>query len=109
MLNTYLHYTNILDISSLFLSFYFDSNRPKGFDEKEIENIVTSPTFQAYDVSKIGLSALTRIQQRHFAKDLRPGIIVNSVHPGFVSTDMTKHFGGINIEEGLIQLFSVRL
>ena len=86
-----------------------NSNRPKVFDEKDIENIVTSPVFQAYDVSKIGLSALTRIQQRHFDQDLRPGIMVNSVHPGFVNTDMTKHFGGIPIEEGLIQLFSVRL
>jgi len=34
-----------------------------------------------YDVSEIGFSALSRIQQRHFDQDFRPGIIVKSVYP----------------------------
>ena len=33
-------------------------------------------------VSKIGLSALSRIQQRELAKDNRKDIVVNHVHPG---------------------------
>ena len=55
----------------------------------------------AYNVSKVGVSALTRIQQREL--DLsRPGedIVVNSVHPGYVDTDMTSHKGHLTIERG---------
>ena len=51
-------------------------------------------------MSKIGLSALTRIQQRQFDKDIREDLIVNSVHPGWVDTDMTSHKGPLKIEEG---------
>lgn len=55
----------------------------------------------AYAVSKIGVSALTIIQQREFFKDkTRDDIIVNSVHPGFVKTDMSSHKGPMSIEEG---------
>lgn len=52
-------------------------------------------------MSKVGLNALTRIQQRYFDQDPRPDLIVNSVHPGYVDTDMTKHLGGVPIEQGL--------
>lgn len=44
----------------------------------------------AYVVSKVGVTALTKIQQRQFEKDTRPDLVVNAVHPGFVETDMTK-------------------
>ncbi|XKL67721.1 hypothetical protein PGB90_003212 [Kerria lacca] len=56
---------------------------------------------RAYSVSKVGVSALTRIQQREFSQDTnRPDIIVNSVHPGYVDTDMTSHKGVLTIEQG---------
>lgn len=42
-----------------------------------------------YIVSKISLSALTRIQQKQVGR----GISINSLHPGFVQTDMTKNVG----------------
>ena len=45
-----------------------------------------------YGVSKVGVSALTRIQQRQFDQDSsREDIIINHVHPGIVDTDMTSH------------------
>ncbi|GJQ79311.1 hypothetical protein Trydic_g16178 [Trypoxylus dichotomus] len=55
----------------------------------------------AYVVSKVGVSALTRIQQK-MLDDERPSrnIYVNSVHPGYVDTDMTGHKGTLTIEEG---------
>ncbi|XP_046392020.1 carbonyl reductase [NADPH] 3-like [Ischnura elegans] len=57
----------------------------------------------AYNASKVGLSALTRIQQRAFDADTsRPGIVVNHVHPGYVDTDMTSHKGPLTIEEGAV-------
>ncbi|KAI9562230.1 hypothetical protein GHT06_013195 [Daphnia sinensis] len=56
----------------------------------------------AYATSKIGISALTRIQQRAFDNDSRPDIIVNSVHPGYVDTDMTSHKGPLTIEQGAV-------
>lgn len=53
-----------------------------------------------YAASKIGVSALTRIQQRQFNQDPREDLIVNSVHPGWVDTDMTSHKGPLKVEEG---------
>ena len=46
-----------------------------------------------YVVSKIGWSALSRIQQRMMDEDPREDIVVNHVHPGYVDTDMTSHKG----------------
>lgn len=55
----------------------------------------------AYVVSKVGVSALSFIQQRNFDADTeRPGISVNAVHPGYVDTDMTSHKGHLTIEQG---------
>ncbi|KAF4531285.1 hypothetical protein B566_EDAN019396 [Ephemera danica] len=54
-----------------------------------------------YMASKVGISALTFIQQRAFDADVsRPDIVVNSVHPGYVDTDMTRHTGPLTIYEG---------
>ncbi|CAG0899921.1 unnamed protein product [Darwinula stevensoni] len=55
-----------------------------------------------YGVSKVGVSALTRIQQKEFDRDSRPDIIVNHVHPGYVDTDMTSHKGPLTIEQGAV-------
>jgi len=53
-----------------------------------------------YFVSKIGWSALSRIQQRMMDSDPREDIVVNHVHPGFVDTDMTSHIGPLTIDRG---------
>ncbi|KAK2702658.1 hypothetical protein QYM36_018739 [Artemia franciscana] len=53
-----------------------------------------------YVVSKVGLSALTRVQHRMFQQDPREDIVVNHVHPGYVDTDMTSHKGVLKPEEG---------
>ncbi|KAK4882200.1 hypothetical protein RN001_005519 [Aquatica leii] len=45
-----------------------------------------------YTASKVGLSALTVIQQKYFDKEIsNRNISVNSVHPGYVETDMTRY------------------
>jgi len=56
-----------------------------------------------YNVSKVGLSALTRIQQREIDAT-RPcqDILINSCHPGYVNTDMTSHQGPLSIAEGAV-------
>lgn len=55
----------------------------------------------AYAVSKVGVSALTNVQQRLFDEENEyRNIIVNSVHPGYVDTDMSNHKGVLTIEEG---------
>ncbi|XP_050053008.1 carbonyl reductase [NADPH] 1-like [Aphis gossypii] len=54
----------------------------------------------AYTVSKVAVSALTSVQQRAFDADPRADIVVNSVHPGHVDTDMTDHKGPLTIEQG---------
>ncbi|XP_041983460.1 carbonyl reductase [NADPH] 1-like [Aricia agestis] len=53
----------------------------------------------SYVVSKVGVTALTKIQQRMLAdRDIK----VNSVHPGYVDTDMTSHKGPLTIDEGAV-------
>lgn len=55
----------------------------------------------AYVVSKVGLSALTILQQKIFdSEQPNRNISANSVHPGYVDTDMTNHKGPLTIEEG---------
>jgi len=58
----------------------------------------------AYSVSKVGVSALSFIQQRAFDADPREDLVVNSVHPGYVDTDMTNHKGTLTIEQGKLQI-----
>lgn len=53
-----------------------------------------------YNMSKIGLNALTFIQQREFNNDPRPDIVINAVHPGYIGTDMTNFKGPGTPEEG---------
>lgn len=50
-------------------------------------------------MSKVGLNALTRIQQRGFDSDQRK-ITVNAATPGYVATDMTKYKGVLTVEQG---------
>ncbi|KAF5307602.1 hypothetical protein FQR65_LT06758 [Abscondita terminalis] len=67
-------------------------------NNKHIENGWGNST---YVVSKVGLSALTIIQQREFDKDPeKRNISANSVHPGYVATDMSSYKGPLTIEEG---------
>ncbi|XP_060534585.1 carbonyl reductase [NADPH] 1-like [Cylas formicarius] len=55
----------------------------------------------AYSVSKVGVSALSIIQQRMFDQEApNRNIVVNHVHPGYVDTDMTSHMGPLTIDEG---------
>jgi len=53
-----------------------------------------------YVVSKVGVSALSRIQQREMLKDPREDIVINHVHPGYVDTDMSSHKGVLTIDQG---------
>jgi len=54
-----------------------------------------------YVASKIGMSALSRIQHRELAKDTsRPDMVVNHVHPGYVDTDMSSHKGTLSVDQG---------
>ncbi|CAB3241410.1 unnamed protein product [Arctia plantaginis] len=51
----------------------------------------------SYVVSKVGVSALSNIQQRILnSREIK----VNSVHPGYVDTDMTSHTGPLTVDQG---------
>ena len=54
-----------------------------------------------YVVSKVGVSALSRIQQMQFLQDPRADIVLNHVHPGYVDTDMSSHKGPLTVQQGL--------
>lgn len=56
----------------------------------------------AYVVSKVFLSALTRIHQRQFNKDPREDLVINCCHPGYVDTDMTSHKGKLTTDQGAV-------
>lgn len=54
-----------------------------------------------YNVSKVGVSALTFVQQRLVdSEPNKKNIQVNCVHPGYVVTDMTSGTGQLTVEEG---------
>jgi len=55
-----------------------------------------------YVVSKVGLSALTRIQNREMQKSALKDVAINHVHPGYVDTDMSSHKGPLSPEEGAV-------
>ena len=44
----------------------------------------------SYFVSKMGVSALARV----LARTIGDTVVVNHVHPGYVLTDMTRHYAG---------------
>lgn len=70
-----------------FVEWYLESVKNGTFKRSDFADNGTIP---AYRVSKVALSALTMLQQ----KDLEPrGVIVNSMHPGLVSTDMSMGIG----------------
>ncbi|KAH7966952.1 hypothetical protein HPB49_020882 [Dermacentor silvarum] len=54
----------------------------------------------AYNVSKVGVTVLSFIQQREFNADPREDLVVNAVHPGYVDTDMSSHKGPLTPEQG---------
>jgi len=54
----------------------------------------------SYVVSKIGWSALSRIQQRELEEDAREDIVVNHVHPGWVATDLGGAKAALTIDRG---------
>lgn len=70
-------------------------------DAKENKTAEAGWGNSTYAVSKVGVSALTIIQQTEFDKEEpNRNISVNSVNPGYVDTDMTSHKGPLTIEEG---------
>lgn len=57
----------------------------------------------AYDMSKIALNTLTRIQQKQFDSDpSRTNIIVCAVCPGYCKTDATRGGGILSADVGEI-------
>lgn len=53
-----------------------------------------------YNMSKIGLNALTFIYQRQFNNDPRPDLVINAVHPGYIGTELTNFKGPGTMDEG---------
>jgi carbonyl reductase 1 len=61
----------------------------------------------AYSMSKVGLTALTGLQQKAFDKDPREDIVVSALCPGYVDTDMSSHKGYLTPEQGSSLLHSL--
>ncbi|KAM7301975.1 carbonyl reductase [NADPH] 1 [Ixodes scapularis] len=69
-------------------------------DSKDGVNVKNGWGQSAYNVSKVGVTVLSFIQQREFDKDSRSDLVVNAVHPGYVDTDMTSHRGPLTPDQG---------
>ncbi|KAJ0967097.1 hypothetical protein J5N97_024014 [Dioscorea zingiberensis] len=65
------------------------------FKEGKVESNGWPIGLSAYKVSKMAINAYTRIIAKKF-----PTFCINSVHPGFVRTDMTGSIGTMSPEEG---------
>lgn len=70
-----------------FVEWHLDAVKNGTFNKSDFAD---DGTIAAYRVAKVGVSALSIIQQREL--DAR-NIAVNSMHPGLVRTDMTKGVG----------------
>ena len=83
---------------------YIQSVQDDTFEEKgwPLRSYLTKAGLSStYSVSKVGVSALTRLQQHIMDTSNRDlDIVINCVHPGFVNTDMSSHRGHFTPEEG---------
>ncbi|KAJ0967098.1 hypothetical protein J5N97_024015 [Dioscorea zingiberensis] len=65
------------------------------FKEGKVEANGWPIGLSAYKVSKLAINAYTRIMSKKF-----PTICINSIHPGFVQTDLTGKLGLMTTEKG---------
>ncbi|XP_072938361.1 carbonyl reductase [NADPH] 1-like [Epargyreus clarus] len=79
-----------VDDINAFVHLFLDSVTKGSLKEEDFAHTA----FLAYRISKVAVCALTRIQQREIGR----GISINSMHPGFVQTDMTKQTGKLTLE-----------
>lgn len=74
-------------------------HKEKGWINVPTPKLIPEILDHTYRISKLFLIALTNIQKREWLNDPRD-IIVNAVHPGFVSTELTSFKGREAVEEG---------
>lgn len=65
------------------------------FKERKLEENGWPTRICAYKVSKVAVSAYTRILAKKY-----PNICINCVHPGVVKTDINWNTGELPVEEG---------
>ncbi|KPI98446.1 Carbonyl reductase [NADPH] 1 [Papilio xuthus] len=63
------------------------------------DDIADDGSFAAYRVAKVALSAATILQQKELQTR---NISVNSMHPGLVRTDMSRHIGFLSADEAAV-------
>nr|CAD7426134.1 unnamed protein product [Timema monikensis] len=94
------NYFNLLDVCHSLFPLLRPHARVVNVLAKKGEHTKYGWPDNSYSVSKVAVSALTIIQQRAFDQDSREDLVVNSVHPGYVKTDMTSGGGYFTIERG---------
>ncbi|KAL9966024.1 hypothetical protein ACROYT_G024032 [Oculina patagonica] len=87
----------VAEIASLMEKYVRDSKEGKMAENGWPDDSAFSP---AYNVSKVGVTALSMAQAREFKHDQREGILVNAVCPGWVRTDMGGENASKSPEEG---------
>ncbi|PIK52852.1 hypothetical protein BSL78_10285 [Apostichopus japonicus] len=61
-----------------------------------------SDGYPSYNVSKLGIIAVTKVFAENLKQDPRQGILINSCSPGYVATDLTRNQGHRTIDEGAV-------
>ncbi|KAJ8729770.1 hypothetical protein PYW08_001351 [Mythimna loreyi] len=76
-----------------FVNWFLEGIKEENFN---YDDIADEGTVASYRVAKVALSAITILQQKELASK---NISVNSMHPGFVQTDMTLGVGFYDIDQ----------
>jgi len=98
--------TSVFNISKLFIKSMVKNRSGRIINISSVAGLMGNPGQVNYSASKAGLGGFTRALAKEVAAR---NITVNCIAPGFIETDMTKHFQDDELENILNQIPAFRM
>ena len=98
--------TSVFNISKLFIKSMVKNRSGRIINISSVAGLMGNPGQVNYSASKAGLGGFTRALAKEVAAR---NITVNCIAPGFIETDMTKHFQDDGLENILNQIPAFRM